>query len=35
MARYLHGDKDALAGGRQIIPTLAIKKDNVADFQAG
>ncbi len=34
MAGYLRGDKAALAGGRQIIPTLAIKKDNVADFSA-
>ncbi len=34
MARYLGGDKTALAGGRQIVPTLAIKKDNVADFSA-
>jgi len=34
MAKYLEGDKEALAGGKQIIPTLDIKKDNVADFQA-
>jgi ribose transport system substrate-binding protein len=34
MAGYLRGDKAALAGGRQIVPTLAIKKDNVADFSA-
>jgi ribose transport system substrate-binding protein len=34
MAEYLRGDKAALAGGRQIIPTLAIKKDNVAEFSA-
>jgi ribose transport system substrate-binding protein len=34
MARHLAGDKDALAGGRQIVPTLSIKKDNVAAFQA-
>jgi ribose transport system substrate-binding protein len=34
MAGYLRGDKAALAGGRQIIPTLAIKKDNVAEFSA-
>ena len=34
MAAYLRGDKSALAGGKQIIPTLSIKKDNVADFQA-
>jgi ribose transport system substrate-binding protein len=34
MAAYLGGDKSALAGGRQIIPTLSLKKDNVAEFQA-
>jgi ribose transport system substrate-binding protein len=34
MAKYLRGDKEALAGGRQIVPTLSIKKDNVAEFQA-
>ncbi len=34
MAAYLRGDKTALAGGRQIIPTLSIKKDTVADFSA-
>ena len=34
MARYLGGDKAALAGGKQIVPTLSIKKDSVADFQA-
>ncbi len=34
MAKYLGGDKDALAGGKQIVPTLAIKKDNVAEFSA-
>ena len=34
MAKYLRGDKDALAGGKQIIPTRSIKKDNVAAFQA-
>jgi ribose transport system substrate-binding protein len=34
MAKYLEGDKEALAGGKQIIPTVDIKKDNVADFQA-
>ena len=34
MAKYLGGDKDALAGGKQIIPTLSLKKDSVADFQA-
>ncbi len=34
MAAYLGGDKAALAGGKQIVPTLSIKKDNVAEFQA-
>jgi ribose transport system substrate-binding protein len=34
MAEYVRGDKTALAGGKQIIPTLSIKKDTVADFQA-
>ncbi|MEO7191365.1 MAG: sugar-binding protein [Vicinamibacterales bacterium] len=34
MARYLRGDKDALAGGRLIVPTLSVTKDNVAEFQA-
>lgn len=34
MAKHLGGDKDALAGGKQIVPTLSIKKDNVAEFQA-
>jgi ribose transport system substrate-binding protein len=33
MAKYLEGDKEALAGGKQIIPTLSLKKDSVADFQ--
>jgi len=34
MAAYLRGDKSALAGGKLIVPTLSIKRDNVADFQA-
>jgi ribose transport system substrate-binding protein len=34
MAGYLRGDKSVLAGGKQIIPTLMIKKDSVAEFQA-
>lgn len=34
MAGYLGGDKEKLAGGKQIVPTLNIKKDNVAEFQA-
>jgi ribose transport system substrate-binding protein len=33
MAKYLEGDKEALAGGKQIIPTIDVKKDNVAEFQ--
>jgi ribose transport system substrate-binding protein len=34
MDKYLHGDKSQLAGGKLYVPTQAIKKDNVADFQA-
>ena len=34
MAAYVRGDKSTLAGGTQIIPTLMIKKDSVAEFQA-
>ena len=34
MAKHLAGDKEALAGGKQIVPTLNIKKDNVAEFKA-
>ncbi len=34
MNKYLDGDKSALSSGRVIVPTLSIKKDNVADFQA-
>jgi len=34
MAKHLAGDKDALAGGKQIVPTFAIKHDNVAEFSA-
>ncbi len=34
MAKHLQGDKTALAGGRQIVPTLSIRKDSVAEFQA-
>jgi ribose transport system substrate-binding protein len=33
MAAHLGGDKAALAGGKQIVPTLNIKKDNVGEFQ--
>jgi ribose transport system substrate-binding protein len=34
MAKYLGGDKDALAGGKQIIPTRSLKKDDIAGFKA-
>lgn len=34
MAKHLGGDKEALAGGKQIVPTLSIKKDDVAPFKA-
>ena len=34
MAAHLRGDTEALAGGKLIIPTLSIKKDSVAEFQA-
>ena len=34
MTKYLGGDKEALAGGTQIVPTLSIKKDGVAAFKA-
>jgi ribose transport system substrate-binding protein len=34
MAKHLRGDKQALAGGRLIVPTISVKKDNVAQFQA-
>jgi ribose transport system substrate-binding protein len=35
MDQYLHGDKSAFpAAGKLFIPTLSIKKDSVADFQA-
>ncbi len=34
MDKYLHGDKTVFpASGKLFIPTLGIKKDNVADFQ--
>ena len=33
MAKHLGGDKEALAGGKQIVPTLSIKKDGVAEFK--
>jgi ribose transport system substrate-binding protein len=34
MDKYLHGDKPALAGGPLYVPTLVLKKDDVAGFQA-
>ncbi len=34
MAKYLGGDKAALAGGKQIVPTVNIKAANVAEFKA-
>ena len=34
MTKYLAGDKAALAGGKQIIPTRSLKKDDIAGFQA-
>ena len=34
MAKYLGGDKDALAGGKQIVPTRSLKKDDIAGFKA-
>ena len=34
MAKHLAGDKEALAGGKQIVPTRSLKKGDVASFQA-
>ena len=34
MAKYLGGDKAALAGGQQIVPTRSLKKDDIAAFKA-
>jgi ribose transport system substrate-binding protein len=34
MAKYLAGDKEALGGGKQIVPTRNIKKGDVAEFEA-
>jgi ribose transport system substrate-binding protein len=34
MTQYLGGDTNALAGGRQIIPTRSLKQADVAEFQA-
>ncbi|HEY9509372.1 MAG TPA: sugar-binding protein [Verrucomicrobiae bacterium] len=33
MAKYLEGDKEALAGGKQIVPTRSLKKDDVSAFK--
>ena len=34
MAKYLGGDKAALAGGKQIVATRSLKKDDIAAFKA-
>ena len=34
MAKHLAGDKEALAGGKQIVPTRSLKKADVAEFKA-
>ena len=34
MAQYLGGDKAALAGGKQIVSTRSLKKDDIAGFKA-
>ena len=34
MAQYLQGDTEALAGGRQIVPTINVTEANIAEFQA-
>jgi ribose transport system substrate-binding protein len=34
MAKHLAGDKEALAGGKQIVPTRSLKKADIADFKA-
>lgn len=34
MAKHLAGDKEALAGGTQIVPTRSLKKGDVAAFKA-
>ena len=34
MAKYLGGDKAALAGGQQIVPTRSLKKGDIAAFKA-
>lgn len=34
MAKHLGGDKEALAGGKQIVATRSLKKDDIAAFKA-
>jgi ribose transport system substrate-binding protein len=34
MAKYIGGDKEALAGGKQIVATRSLKKDDIAAFKA-
>lgn len=34
MAQYLRGEKTALAGERQIVPTRSLKQPDIAEFQA-
>lgn len=34
MANHIRGDKEALSGGVQIVPTVNVKKANVAEFTA-
>lgn len=34
MAKYIGGDKEALAGGKQIVSTRSLKKADIAEFQA-
>jgi ribose transport system substrate-binding protein len=34
MAKHLAGDKEALAGGKQIVPTRSLKKTDIAGFKA-
>lgn len=34
MAKHLAGDKEALTGGQQIVPTRNLKKADVAEFKA-
>jgi ribose transport system substrate-binding protein len=34
MAKHLAGDREALAGGKQIVPTRSLRKDDIAGFEA-